>query len=370
MTTLRVFRHKRLYRATSGGDGQSKGKHGKNGVDLVIAVPLGTVVWQKLPDGGDNFLADLEQADQRVVIAKGGRGGLGNIHFASSVNQAPRTATSGQAGEESHVILELRLIADAGIVAYPNAGKSTLLARATAARPKIADYPFTTLEPVLGVVESDRHRFILAEIPGLVDGAHLGRGLGHDFLRHITRTRVIIHLVNGTSPSPVDDMIKVNNELALFDSELAKKPQLVAVNKIDLPEVRARIDEIKKEFDRAGVKVWFVSAATGEGVAELMNATRRLIDEVSPGEIRVRPLKVFRPQPIDTTVHWRKEDHTFIVTSPEPGRRLPQDVSRPAAWPQLKKELSRLGIIQALTEAGIKPGDTVRWGNREWEWQS
>lgn len=298
-TTLRVFQHKRLYRAKSGGNGQSKRRHGKRGEDLVISVPLGTIVWQILPVGGDVLLADLAQPGDQVVVAKGGRGGLGNPHFASSTRQAPETATRGTAGEENRIILELRLIADAGIVGYPNAGKSTLLAQTTAARPKIASYPFTTKEPVLGVVELGQRCLTLAEIPGLIDGAHLGRGLGHDFLRHIARTKAIIHLIDGTSASPVDDMLKLNNELALFDSDLAKKPQLVAVNKIDLPEVRARLGNIKQDFAALGIKVWFISAATGEGVAELMVAADEMVRSVPVAEIRKQPLKIFRPKPVD-----------------------------------------------------------------------
>jgi len=281
VTGLRAFRRKRLYRAGNAGDGRGKRMHGRNGEDLVLAVPAGTVVSYKNQIGGNAIIADLEQAGQQVVVAKGGKGGLGNTHFASSTNQAPRIASNGEAGEEASIILELRLIADVGIIGYPNVGKSTLLAAATAAKPEIAGYPFTTREPVLGVAEVVQKRFVLAEIPGLIDDAHLGRGLGHDFLRHVMRTKMLIHLVDGSSASPVEDMIRVNTELKLFDSALAQKRQLVVVNKIDLPQVRARLAEIKNAFDSAGTVTLFISAVSGEGVAEVVAEAMRMLGQVA-----------------------------------------------------------------------------------------
>ncbi|GAG33464.1 unnamed protein product, partial [marine sediment metagenome] len=198
ITDLRAFRRKRVYRARHGQDGKGKKKHGKKGENLILTVPVGTVVLNKTQIGGDPFIADLEEAGQQLVVAGGGKGGLGNTHFASSTNQAPRIAQKGEAREEDSIILELRLIADIGIIGYPNVGKSTLLAVASAARPKIASYPFTTLEPVLGVAEVGQQSFVLAEIPGIIDGAHFGRGLGHEFLRHIMRTKLLIHLLDGS----------------------------------------------------------------------------------------------------------------------------------------------------------------------------
>ena len=215
----------------------------------------------------------------QVIVAHGGRGGLGNVHFASSTNQTPRLAQSGEAGEEKVIALELKLIADVGIIGYPNVGKSSLLSLATAAKPQIADYPFTTREPIVGVVGVEFENFVLAEIPGLIDGAHLGRGLGHDFLRHSMRTRVLIHLIDGTAESPLDNMIKVNNELSLFDSSLARKPQIVVINKIDLPAVQDKKKEIKKAFREAGIDVHFISAVTGEGISELMQTVNNLLKE-------------------------------------------------------------------------------------------
>ncbi len=371
VTTLRVFKHKRFFRAADGGDGGSKRKHGRRGEDYVILVPVGTMVWSKMQIGNDALQADLEQHTQQVVVAKGGKGGLGNTHFTSSTNQAPQIAQSGEVGEEKSLILELRLIADAGIVGYPNAGKSTLLAKVSAAKPKIASYPFTTREPILGVFENGQYRLILAEIPGLIDGAHLGRGLGHDFLRHITRTKIIIHLIDGTSASPVQDMMKVNMELSLFDSALAEKPQLVVVNKIDLPQVRAQLDEIKDTFNTAGIKVCFISAATGEGVSELMAATMKLLQSAtteSEAGWRI-PKKVFRPQPRGTGASVHKEGNTFIVVAPELERLVAKrDSSSLELHRQLKRQLTRLGVSKALEKAGVKPGDKVRCGNLEWEW--
>ena len=296
VTSFKILARKRNYRAADGVKGGSQKRHGRNGEHLRMAVPVGTVVSYKSQIGDSSIIADLEQPGQQVVVAKGGKGGFGNTRFATSTNQAPEVAQEGEEGEENSIILELKLIADVGLIGYPNVGKSTLLAAVSAAKPKIAGYPFTTREPVLGVVEVGKLSFVLAEIPGLIDGAHLGRGLGHDFLRHIMRTQVLIHLVDGSSPSPVDDMIGVNNELSLFDSSLAKKPQLVAVNKIDLPQVSEQLAEIKESFSAAGTKAIFVSAASGEGIPELTAQAARLVQSVAKPEA-AKIKKVFRPQP-------------------------------------------------------------------------
>ena len=295
-SSLKAFWRRRQFKATSGKNGGGQNKHGKNGESLTLTVPAGTVVSYKARVGGESLIADLDQAGQSVVVAKGGKGGWGNARFASSTNQAPQTAEEGTEGKEHSLILELKLIADVGIIGYPNVGKSTLLAAVSAAKPRIASYPFTTLEPVLGVVEVGRLSFVLAEIPGLIEGAHLGKGLGHDFLRHIVRTRVLIHLLDGGSPSPAEDMAQVNTELSLFDSALAKKPQLVAVNKLDLPQVKARQDELRESFAAIGTPVFFVSAVSGEGIPELMAATAKIVRS-APGPEPAKRKKVFRPQP-------------------------------------------------------------------------
>jgi len=304
------------------------------------------------------------------VVARGGKGGWGNTHFTSSTEQAPQIAQLGETGEELTLLLEMRLIADVGIIGYPNAGKSTLLASASAAKPKIASYPFTTLEPVVGVVEIGPQAMVLAEVPGLVDGAHLGRGLGHDFLRHAMRTRLLIHLVDGGSVSPLDEVKRINEELRLFDPSLAEKPQLLAVNKFDLPSVAAREDELRNAFGAAGYGIKCISAASGEGVPELMaEAMQRLrkADEVPArtGEAKA----VFRPRPREGGVQVHKVEDTFIVSA-SPLERLVSKNKLSGAeirW-QLKKHFARLGIDKALQKAGAQPGDNVRCGHLEWEY--
>jgi GTP-binding protein len=371
VTSLRLFRRKRYYKANKGRDGAGQKKHGKMGADLVLTVPAGTVVSDTSQIDSDSLIADLAQAGQTVVVAKGGRGGKGNSHFATSTNQAPQIAQKGGEGEERAIMLELKLIADVGLIGYPNVGKSTLLAAVSAAKPEIASYPFTTREPVLGVVEVGSRNFVLAEIPGLIEDAHLGRGLGHDFLRHIERTRVLIHLVDGSSPSPAADMAQVNIELGLFDSALGKKPQLVAVNKIDLPQVEVRLAEITASFKDVGTDVFFVSAASGRGTAELMDEAMKLLQSIpatEAGGIKV-PRKVFRPSPKSATPGVHKEGDTFVVTAPGLERLfVPPAEASPGLPGEFRRQLARLGVTKALERAGVKPGDKVRCGNLEWEW--
>ena len=371
VTSLRIFRQKRHFRAADGKNGGDKKKHGRRGESRLLTVPVGTIVSHKSQIGGDTLIADLEQSGQQVVVAKGGKGGFGNARFATSTNQAPQIAEKGEAGEENSIILELKLIADVGLIGYPNVGKSTLLAAVSAAKPKIASYPFTTREPVLGMVEVGQQSFVLAEIPGLIDGAHLGRGLGHDFLRHIVRTRVLIHLIDGSSSSPVEDMAQVNAELSLFDSALAQKPQLVVVNKIDLPQVKARLAEIRENFAAAGSKALFVSAATGEGVPELMAETMKILQSAAKTQAGGKIVrKVFHPQPKSVVPRVRKEGDTFVVTAPELERIVARtDVASYGIHRELRRQLVRLGVTRALERAGVKPGDRVRCGNFEWEWQ-
>ena len=368
VTNLLTFRRKASYKAGRGGNGQGRKKHGPRGEDLFLMVPLGTMILDKDRPGDDALLADLEQPGQRVVVARGGKAGLGNTHFASSTNQAPQIAQKGDPGEERTLFLELRLIADVGIIGYPNVGKSTLLAAASAAKPRIAGYPFTTKEPVVGVVEVSLEVFVLAEIPGLIEGAHAGRGLGHDFLRHATRTRMFIHVVDGSSESPVEDMVRVNTELGLFDAALGRKPQLVVVNKIDLPEAQARLPEIRRVFGDAGIVPVPVSAATGEGVAGLMERAMQMLKDV--GDVgREIPGKVFRPRPRGDSVSVDKEGDTYILNAPVLERIITRgDVTSSAMRAQLNRQLTRLGLNRALKKAGARPGDKVRCGELEWEW--
>ena len=371
VSDLRIFRRNRLYRADSGENGQGKKKHGKRGEDLVVMVPVGTLVMDINKAIDEALVVDLEQPGQQAVVVRGGKGGLGNTHFVSSTNQAPRIAQKGEVGEELSLILELRLIADIGIIGFPNVGKSTLLAAASAAKPKIASYPFTTIEPILGVVEVGQRSFVLAEIPGLIDGAHLGRGLGHNFLRHIMRTKMLIHLIDGCSLSVVDNMVQVNRELSLFDSFLAQKPQLVAVNKIDLPEVQAQLAQIKGAFSSVGTKVFFISAVSGEGVSEVMAEADKMLSQVDAKKEASRRVTkaVFRPQPRGISANVRREGDIFVVEAPELERIVARvDMSNPEVRQQLQRQLDRRGISKALKAAGIKPGDKVRCGNFEWEW--
>ena len=298
ITTLNYFRRKRSFKAVSGKSGGKQKKHGATGDDLVIKVPLGTMIFLKEEEEREVLLVDLSQQGQKVLVAKGGSGGLGNVHFATSTNQAPKTATEGKPGEEYRIVLDLKLIADVGIIGYPNVGKSTLLAAVSKAKPKIADYPFTTLEPALGVVEVGMKIFVLAEVPGLVDGAHLGRGLGHEFLRHAERTKVLLHVLDGRSQSIIDDMSNLNRELALYKPEMAKKPQVVVVNKIDLPEVQARLPDIGQHFDTLGIKAFFISAITKQGLSELMSEVVKVLEEVQARFTdSEEPMAIFRPKP-------------------------------------------------------------------------
>jgi GTP-binding protein len=369
---LRLFQRKRRFRAETGEVGRGQKRYGKNGRDAVITVPVGTVVSPKTALGDDTIIADLSEAGQRVVVARGGRGGLGNVHFASSTNQTPQIAQKGEAGESASLILELKLIADIGIIGYPNVGKSTLITAVSAAHPKIAPYPFTTLEPVLGVVERDHRSVVFAEIPGLVGEAHLGKGLGHDFLRHITRTRMLIHLVDGSAAEPVADMVRVNTELGLFDSALAKKPQIVAVNKIDLPEVQARRDEITQAFRGVAVEPLFIAAASGEGIAELLTAAFARLEEL-PGMAEVAAVaaapKVFRPQPRAGGVRINYEVGVYVIEAPELQRIVERvDLEQPTVSAQIGREMERLGVNSALKKAGAAPGARLRCGTVTWDW--
>lgn len=371
VTDLRVFKKTRLYKAGKGESGKGWKKHGKNGQELILRVPVGTVAWEEKDNGERFILADCNEPGKKVNILKGGRGGFGNTHYASSTNQAPVIAQRGERGEEKLIVLEIRLIADVGIIGYTNVGKSTLLTAASAAKPRIASYPFTTIEPALGVVEIGNDTFTMAEIPGLIDGAHLGKGLGHEFLRHIMRTRILIHLLDGTSISLEQDMIRVNTELSLYDTSLAEKPQLVVVNKVDLPEVREKLPEVRDNFKKAGTNILTISAAKGEGVNELMRETNRLlqrvITEIKEGEKVEKG--VFRPKPREGGVSTSKEEGIYILKAPGIERIIARvDMNNPVVRSQVFTQINRSGGKKALERAGIKPGDKVRCGDYEWEW--
>jgi GTPase len=295
---LRSITQGREYVADKGQQGRGWRKHGRSGDDLTIAVPMGTMIFRD-EGGAQVLLADLRAAGQEVVVARGGRGGLGNTRFATAVNQAPEIATSGKPGEELSIVLEVKLVSDMCIGGHPNSGKSTLLSAMSRARPEVADYPFTTREPVLGVMPGDRRDFVVAELPGLVAGAHLGKGLGNEFLRHAERTRLLILLLDGSSPTVMDDVHQLDQELTLYGHGVGEKPKVVAVNKMDLSQVEEFMSGIREELHGLDVPVFYISAAGREGVAELAREMMAMAERAGEPEEETRSSEtaVFRPRP-------------------------------------------------------------------------
>jgi GTPase len=374
--TLQRFRYLSRFEAENGGNGAKAKRHGKNGADRIIPVPAGTVV--RDADTGD-LLADLTREGDEVVVARGGRGGLGNHHFVSSVRQAPRIAEKGEPGEERNLELELKLIADVGLVGYPNAGKSTLLAAVSAARPKIADYPFTTLEPNLGVVEVDDGTFVLADIPGLIEGAAQGVGLGTAFLRHVERTRLLIHVLDGSGgPEGGDPLVAfdtINAELAAYGAGLGDEPQIVAVNKMDLPEAQERFPAIRDALAARGYPVLPIAAATGQGVRELMRETRRRLAELpvaGPAEVaEAGPRRYTLDDEIDENAYEveRVSRHHFAVRGVRIERLAKMtDFGNEEAAERFQRVLDASGIAAKLTAAGISDGDVVHLGGYDLVW--
>jgi GTP-binding protein len=368
LDTLADFRHQSRFRAADGHAGGRSRRTGADGADRKVLVPPGTLV-QDDEDG--RLLADLTRDGQQFEAAHGGRGGRGNARFANSRRQAPRLAERGEPGQARWLHLELRLVADIGIIGVPNAGKSTLLAALTRARPKIGDYPFTTLQPNLGVAEfEDGSTIVLADIPGLIEGAHQGVGLGDAFLRHTRRTRALIHLIDGQSPDPVADYSQVNAELALYDPDLSAKPQIVAVNKIDLPDVERRWPEIERSFGRLHLRPLAVSAKTGAHADRLLGqaaaAARRVAAEPGAEEIPVyRP----EPDPSEFTLQ-REQDGSWRVHGTAIERAAAMTYwEHDEAVHRFQRTLRRLGVEEALRKAGAKVGDSVHIGEYELEWQ-
>ena len=368
LNTLGSFTGRVHFKGKHGIRGSSATKTGRSAEDVIIDVPPGTVV----RDAETNeILADLVQSDDRVVVLKGGRGGRGNARFATAQNQAPRYAEKGEPGLEKWIILELRLIADVGIVGVPNAGKSTLLSVISNARPKIADYPFTTLEPNLGMVRYDDAELVVADIPGLVEGAHMGVGLGHAFLRHITRTRMIIHLLNGTNEDPVADYNQINVELSLYDDRLGKRPQIVVLNKMDIPEVAERWPQIEADLKARGVEQpMAISAATQHNVTALLQRMFQTFAELPVEEPApaVMPVYELPPEEVVFTVEKAGEGEYRVL-----GRRIERAANMTywdydEAIQRFQKTLDFLGVTEALREAGIQEGDSVFIGEHELEW--
>ena len=360
LTDLSLYKRRSRWQAEPGADGAGGRKTGRNGADLLLDVPVGTIVL----DGDGGLIADLALQDATALVARGGAGGRGNVHFKSSRRQAPDYAEPGLKGDEVTVTLDLKLIADVGLVGAPNAGKSSLLAALTAAHPKVADYPFTTLDPALGVAESTGGRFVIAEIPGLVEGASRGAGLGHRFLRHAERTRVLVYVVDGSAADPWQDLAAVSAEIERFSFELAHRPHIVAVNKLDLEVTR----RLRRRSRRKGVH--FVSALTGEGLPELVEAMVAGLATAPEPAPPARPAKVKLP-PIRTAgVVVERTVWGFAVRGDRVETLVEQtDLESDASLERFQVELDRMGVNEALESAGVQPGDTVRVAGTEFEYQ-
>ena len=362
----------------SGKHGKGKNRRGANGDDTVIPVPIGTVVWRMNQDGSRDFLTDI-RGDTPYLVGRGGRGGWGNARFATSTNQEPVLSERGERGEGAVLFLELKLLADVGLLARPNAGKSTLISRCSAAKARVADYPFTTVEPVLGVVRSGNSDFVMMEVPGLLEGAHKGVGLGHQFLRHAERARLYVHLIDGLADDPADDYRMVREELLHFNPELADKRQLVVVNKLDVTEVReqrqaiaARVaSAMRQQGDYAG-EVLFISAVTGEGVGAMLGRIAAILEELpkdypveEEGAVAVSSTRRRDRGPESVRV----EDGVYVIES-ERLERLSAlaDTRDQRVLLQLWREMRRTGMAEKLIDEGIEVGDTIRIGKVEVEW--
>jgi len=377
LNTLLSFSYERKFTAESGGNGQKNNMHGRQGRDLTVRVPPGTVVRATID--GEAYEIDLARPGQRLLAARGGKGGLGNVHFTNATRQAPRIAELGEPGQELELELELKLIADVGLVGFPNAGKSTLLSVISAAKPKIANYPFTTLQPNLGIVDVGRHdRFVVADIPGLIEGAHAGVGLGHDFLRHVERTRLLIHVVDAAGTEgrdPADDFRQINAELRLYQPELAERPQLVALNKLDLPEAREQLERLRGELGVPPENLFPIAAATREGVDDLLRRAADILRELpvparEPAGDDEEPLAWPLPPVNENDFFVEQEgDRVFRVRGVKIERLVAMtNFNQDEAVDRVQRVLDAAGISDALVAAGVQNGDTVRIGRSELEW--
>ena len=368
MNTLMDFRYKRMFKAEPGQAGAKRNRFGKDGEDIIIKVPKGTVIREA---STNKIMADIATSNEPVVLIKGGKGGRGNQHFATPTRQAPRYAEPGQKSKEYDVILELKLIADVGLVGFPNAGKSTFLSSVTRAKPKIANYPFTTLDPNLGVVDVDGSKgFVIADIPGLIEGAATGAGLGFEFLRHIERTRLLIHIVDIAGidgRDPVDDIEKINNELYNYDKTILDKPQVIAANKIDClteEELEERIADIKKKYGE-DMQIFPISAATGQGVKELLYKVNDLLEELPKEEIKFTPEidldAMFSDGEDEPFYVERIDETTYSVSGPRVDKMLGYtNLDSTKGFLFFQKFMEQNGIIKELKKLGLSEGDTVR----------
>ena len=367
---LRHLHQRRRFIAGDGGSGQKKNMTGRDGGDCIIEVPAGTIVSEIMETGDRRMLSEILSADQRVVVAEGGEGGRGNARFARSENRVPLLAEGGEKPDQKGLYLEVKLLADIGVIGMPNAGKSSLLRAASAAKPAVAEYPFTTLDPVLGAVDNGDESLVLVEVPGLIEGAHRGVGLGHEFLRHVARTRVLIHLVDGLSQTPLQDYFQLRTEMGLFDEALLRKPEIVVINKVDVFEVWSNITSLRDEFGRQGIDVYRMSAMTGEHVEEIITAASNLIGRSSDDEAIVSDqFEILTPQPRRGSIEIIKAEDTFILRSVRAERLVSRiDLNDWHVRVQLWNEFERIGINRAMRQAGVKPGMTVKIGDTEVEW--
>ena len=374
LNTLTDYRHRRKFAATPGEQGGKRNCHGRNGEDLILKVPEGTII--KDAQSG-KVIADMSGANRRVTVLRGGRGGLGNQHFATSTMQAPKYAQPGQEAIEIEVQLELKVIADVGLVGFPNVGKSTFLSRVTNAQPKIANYHFTTLQPNLGVVDmEDGNGFVIADIPGLIEGASEGVGLGHEFLRHIERTKVMVHIVDAAGTEgrdPIADIKAINKELAAYNPELLKKPQVIAANKMDAVygDENEIIQKLRDEFEKDGIKVYPISAVSGQGLRELLFEIRDLLAKCPKETFVYEPefdpaLNFFKDEPYTVT---RADDGAFVVEGPKIDKMLGYtNIESEKGFLFFQKFLKEQGILKDLEERGIVDGDTVRMYGHEFDY--
>lgn len=369
--TLIDFRYKKKFKAQNGNNGEGSNKYGKGGEDLTIKVPIGTVI----KDATTNeVLADLSQEGQRELVLKGGRGGKGNTHFATSTRQAPRFSQDGENGEEKELILELKLIADVGLIGFPNVGKSTFLGRTTSATPKIADYHFTTLEPNLGVVKTDYgESFVIADIPGIIEGASEGVGLGLQFLRHIERTRLLLHIIDVSGSEgrdPVDDFNKINAELQKYSKKLSKRKQIIVANKIDSMQDESLYNELEKMAKENNIEIFKISAVTGEGVSELIKRVAELLKTLPKDDlVEYETRKVYKMEDKDGYTI-RKEGKMFVIEG-EPVERIMRrvNIADNESLYYFQKNLDALGVNERLKKMGIQEGDIVKIADYELEWE-
>lgn len=365
LSTLVEFRFKRQFSADAGKAGGQSNKSGRSGTDLVIPVPVGTLVYRSFEGKSETFAGDLSHDGDRVLVAKGGKGGLGNQHFATSTRQAPRIAYNGEPGERCTVRLELKLLADCGVIGVPNAGKSTLLSVVSAARPKIADYPFTTIEPQLGVVRvSDDESFVMVDVPGLIEGAHEGAGLGDQFLKHVERTRALVHLLDGAKSldEMLHDKATIERELDAWNPQLRERPTLLVVSKQDLPDAQARLSELRRQFpDARGI-----SSATRDGVQELVYAIWQTIKEAPEPAIVTPPPALIELTPAHAFTIVRESDGTFVISGERVERLVAvTNFDSDEGLARFERTLAKMGVEKKLRELGAQEGDTVRIGPYE-----